>query len=78
MPKYLVWHDHGELEPPVVGAKSDKNEDDDRMGEMLADTGREYEVGSGEKGQPPYVQNFYRILTAADEKVHNGTDVNVL
>jgi hypothetical protein len=25
MPKYLVWHDHGEVEPPAVGAKSDEN-----------------------------------------------------
>jgi hypothetical protein len=46
MPNYLVWRFHGEVEPPVVGAESDKNEDDDRMDEMLADIGREYEVGS--------------------------------
>jgi hypothetical protein len=24
------------------------------------------------------VQNFYRLLTAADEKVHDGTDVTIL
>jgi hypothetical protein len=73
-----VWHDHGEVEPLVVGAELDENEDDDRMDEMVADIGREYEVGSGEQGQPPEVQNFYRLITVADEKVHDGTDVTVL
>jgi hypothetical protein len=48
MLNYLMWHDHVEVEPPVVGAKSDENEDEDRMDEMVADIGREYEVGSGE------------------------------
>jgi hypothetical protein len=78
MPNYLVWRDHGEVEPSVVGAESDGNEDDDRMDEMLADICREYEVGSGEQGQPPEVQNFYRLLATTDEKVHDGTDVTVL
>jgi hypothetical protein len=78
MLNYLVWRDHGEVEPPVVGTESDRNEDDDRMDEILADISREYEVGSGEQGQPSEVQNFYRLLTAADEKVHDGTDVTVL
>jgi hypothetical protein len=78
MLNYLVWRDHGEVEPPVVGTESDGNEDDDRMDEILADISREYEVGSGEQGQPSEVQNFYRLLTAADEKVHDGTDVTVL
>jgi hypothetical protein len=78
MPNYLVWRDHGEVEPPVLSSESDRNEDDDQMDEMLADIGREYEVGSGEQGQPPEVQNFYRLLAAADEKVHDGTDVTVL
>jgi hypothetical protein len=40
MPNYLVWRDHGEVEPPVVGTESDRNEDDDRMDEILADIGR--------------------------------------
>jgi hypothetical protein len=78
MANYLVWRDHGEVEPPVVGTESDRNEDDDRMDEILADISREYEVGSGEQGQPSEVQNFYRLFTAADEKVHDGTDVTVL
>jgi hypothetical protein len=78
MPNYLVWRDHREVEPPVVGAESDRNEDDDRMDEMLADIRREYEVGSGEQGQPLEVQNFYRFIVIADEKVHDSTDVTVL
>jgi hypothetical protein len=48
------------------------------MDEMVADIGREYEIGSGEQGEPLEVQNFYRLLTAIDEKVHDGTDVTVL
>jgi hypothetical protein len=78
MLNYLVWRDHGEVEPSVVGVELDRNEDDDRMDEMLTDIGREYEVGFGERGQPPEVQNFYRLLATADEKVHDGTDVTVL
>jgi hypothetical protein len=78
MPNYLVWRDHGEVEPLVRGAESDGDEDDDRMDEMVADIGREYEVGSREQGQPLEVQNFYRFLTAADEKVHYGTHVTIL
>jgi hypothetical protein len=30
MPNYLVWHDHKEVEPPVVGTEWDGDEDDDR------------------------------------------------
>jgi hypothetical protein len=78
MSNYLVWRDHGEVEPSVVGSESNGNEDDDRMDEMVTDIGREYKIGSGEQGQPSKVQNFYRLLTAADEKVHDGTDVTVL
>jgi hypothetical protein len=78
MLNYLVWRDHGEVEPSVVGAESDGNEDDDRMDDMLADIGREYEVGSREQGQPSEVHNFYRLLAAANEKVHDGTDVTIL
>jgi hypothetical protein len=74
MPNYLVWHDHGEAEELPV--QSDGNEDVDRMDEMVADIGREYDIGFGEQGEPPKVQNFYRLLATADEKVHDGTDVN--
>jgi hypothetical protein len=73
-----VWHDHGEVELPTVGAESDKNEDVDRMAEMIADIGKEYEVGSREQAPLLEVQNFYRLLVASDEKVHDDTDVTVL
>jgi hypothetical protein len=78
MPIYQVWCDHGEVESSVIGVESDGNEDDDMMDEMVADIGREFEVRSGEQGQPPELQNFYRLLATADEKVHDGTDVTVL
>jgi hypothetical protein len=48
------------------------------MDEMVADIGREYEIGSREQGEPSKAQNFYRLLVVADEKVHDGTDVIVL
>jgi hypothetical protein len=48
------------------------------MDETVADIGREYEIGSGEQGEPPEVQNFFSLLAAADEKVHDGTDVTIL
>jgi hypothetical protein len=78
MPNYLVWRDHREVELSVIGSESNRNENDDWMDEMLADIGREYEVGSGEQGQPPEVQNFYRLLATVDEKVHDGTNVTIL
>jgi hypothetical protein len=46
MLNYLVWSDHGEVEELPV--ESDGNEDKDHMGEMVADIGREYKIGSGE------------------------------
>jgi hypothetical protein len=78
MPNYLVWRDHREVQSLVVGTEPDGNEDDDRMDEMLADIGSEYEVGSGEQWQQTEVQNFYRLLAATNENVHDGTDVTVL
>jgi hypothetical protein len=57
---------------------SDENEDEIRVDEMVADIGREYEVGSREQEKPLEVQNFYRLLAAVDEEVHDGTNVTVL
>jgi hypothetical protein len=37
-----------------------------------------YEVGSGELGPPPKVQNFYRLFATPYEKVHDDTIVTVL
>jgi hypothetical protein len=76
MLNYLMWHDHREVEELPV--ELDGNEDKDRMDEMVANIGREYEIGSGEQGEPSEVQNFYGLLAAADEKVHDCTDVTVL
>jgi hypothetical protein len=67
---------HGEAKE--LPAKSDGNEDEDRMDEMVADIGREYEIGSGEQGELLDVQNFYRLIVVADEKVYDCTDVTVL
>jgi hypothetical protein len=50
IPNYLVWRDHGEAEE--LPTESDGNEDKDRMDEMVADIGREYEIGFGEQGEP--------------------------
>jgi hypothetical protein len=75
IPNYQLWRDHGEVEPLVIDAELNRNEDDDRMNEMVADIGREYEVGSGEQGQPLEVQNFYMLLGATDEKVRDGSDM---
>jgi hypothetical protein len=44
MPNYLMWHDHREVRP----FESDENEDEDQMDDMIADIGREYDLGSRE------------------------------
>jgi hypothetical protein len=43
---------------------------------MIADIGRGYDIDF----EDPLleVQNFYRLLAASEEKVHDGTDVTVL
>jgi hypothetical protein len=78
MSNYLVWRDHGEVEPPAVGAELDGNEDEDQMDEMVTDIGRKYEACSRKQAPPLEVQNFYMLLAALDEKVHDGMDVTVL
>jgi hypothetical protein len=75
MSNYLLWHQHGEVRP-VVGDESDGNDDVDRMNNMVADIGRGYDLES--EDPPPKVQNFYRLLAASEEKVHDGTDMTVL
>jgi hypothetical protein len=72
MPNYLVWHQHGEVQA-AAPAKSDGSDDEDRMDDMIADIGIEYDLGSGDQHPPPEVQNFYRLIGASDEKVHDGT-----
>jgi hypothetical protein len=46
------------------------------MDDMVADIGRGYDLES--EDTPPEVQNFYSLLAALEEKVHDGTDVTVL
>jgi hypothetical protein len=58
--------------------ESDGNDDEDRMDDMIADIGIEYDLGSGDQHPPLEVQNFYRLLVTLDEKVHDGTDLTIL
>jgi hypothetical protein len=48
------------------------------MDDMIADIDMEYDLGSGDQHPPPEVQNFYMLLAASDEKVHDGTKLTVL
>jgi hypothetical protein len=60
----------------VVADELYGNNDVDQMDDMVADIGRGYDLES--EDPPLEVQNFYRLLAASEEKVHNGTDVTVL
>jgi hypothetical protein len=75
MSNYLLWHRYGEVRPAVAD-KLDGNNDVDRMDNMIADIGRGYDLES--KDPPSEVQNFYRFLTASEEKVHDSTDMTIL
>jgi hypothetical protein len=75
MSNYLLWHQH-ELVQPAVADESDGNDDVDQMDGMVADIGRGYDLES--EDPPPEVQNFYRLLVASEENVHDDTDVSVL
>jgi hypothetical protein len=77
MPNYLVWHQHAEVQT-FVAAESNKSDDEDRMDDMIAYIGMEYDLGSRDQHSPLEVHNFYRLLAASDEKVHDGTDLTVL
>jgi hypothetical protein len=46
------------------------------MDDMVADIRRGYDLES--KDPPLEVQNFYKLLAASEEKVHDGTNVTVL
>jgi hypothetical protein len=48
------------------------------MDDMIADIGMECDLWSGDQHPPPEVQNFYRLLVASDEKVHDCTELTVL
>jgi hypothetical protein len=61
MPNYLVWHQHGEVQAPIV-AESNESDDKDRIDDMIADTGMKYDLGSGDQHPPSEVHNFYMLL----------------
>jgi hypothetical protein len=65
------------VQPPAA-AESNENDDEDQMDDMIADIGMEYDLGCGDQHPPPEVQNFYRLLAASEEKVHDGTALTVL
>jgi hypothetical protein len=77
MLNYLVWDKHGEVQA-AAPVELNRSDDEDRMDDMIADIGMEYELGSGDQQPPPEVQNFYRLLAASGEKVHDGTEMTVL
>jgi hypothetical protein len=59
-------------------AESDRSDDEDQMDGMTADIGMEYNLGSGDQHPLSEVQNFYRLIAASDEKVHDDTELTVL
>jgi hypothetical protein len=56
----------------------DGSDDEDQMDAMIANICMEYDLGFEYQHPPPEVQNFYRLLAASEEKVHNDTDLVVL
>jgi hypothetical protein len=48
MPKYLVWHQHGEVQV-AAPAESDGSDDEDQMDDMIANIDIEYDIGSGDQ-----------------------------
>jgi hypothetical protein len=75
MLNYLLWHQHVEVRPTVADV-SDGNDVVDQIDDMVVDIGRRYDL---EAEDPPLeVQNFYRLLTASEEKVNDGMDATVL
>jgi hypothetical protein len=72
---YLLWYQHGEVQLAVAD-ESDGNDDIDQMDDIVADIGRGYDLES--EDPPLEVHNFYRLIVASVEKVHDGTNVTVL
>jgi hypothetical protein len=60
----------------AVADESDRNDDVDQMDDMVADIRRGYDLESEDPSSE--VQNFYMLLAASEEKVHDGIDVTVL
>jgi hypothetical protein len=62
MLNYLVWHQHGEVQPSAAD-ESDRNNDEDQKDDMIADIGMGYDLGSGDP--PMEVHNFYWLFAAS-------------
>jgi hypothetical protein len=77
MLNYLVWHQHGEVQV-AAPTESEGSDDEVRMDDMIADIGMESDLGSTDQHPPLEMQNFYRLLIASNEKVHDGTELTVL
>jgi hypothetical protein len=73
---YLVWHQYGEVQAPAA-YESDRNDDEDRMYDMIVDIDVEYDLGSGYQHRPPELQNFYKLPDASDKKVHDDINLSV-
>ncbi|WVZ93738.1 hypothetical protein U9M48_039695 [Paspalum notatum var. saurae] len=72
MRDYLVWHKHGEQASHRISEPAQQSHDGMMM-DMLNDLAME------EDNQPlPEVQEFYRLLEAGDEKLHDHTEKTVL
>jgi hypothetical protein len=52
MPNYLVWHQHREVQAPTT-TESDRSNGEDRMDDMIADIGMEYDLASGDQHPSP-------------------------
>jgi hypothetical protein len=57
---------------------SDESDDEDQMDDIIADIGMEDDLGYGDQHPSLEVQNFYKLLTASKEKVHDDIDLTVL
>jgi hypothetical protein len=77
MSNYLVWHHHGEVQAPAA-TELDESDDEDQKDDMIADISKEYDLESGDQHPPPEVHNFYRLLSASNERVHDGTNLTIL
>ena len=84
MPNYLVWRRHRELlsRRNVVPEHDAGHQDttNNRMDDMLNDLGRgiDFDVEEQQGRVPLYVEEYFRLLEAGDEKLHDHTDMTLL
>jgi hypothetical protein len=81
MPGYEVWVYHGEV--PHVNLNASAAEgmadayDKDRMDEMLDDLGAQFNLDP-EEPPTPEVEQFFELLKAAEQPLHDYTKVTIL